>query len=96
MVDRVIELCDNFTKVDLMRECEKRGISTAGEKKAMAKRIISHDTKVTMKDVSLCANDETPDNSQREKQFEAVKNDVADNSSTDDDGSGERCNDDED
>ncbi|XP_055632935.1 uncharacterized protein LOC129773362 [Toxorhynchites rutilus septentrionalis] len=95
MADRIIELCENFTKVGLVRECEKRGISTDGEKKAMAKRIISHDTNVAVNDVSLCANDEALDNSQREKRLGTIKNGVDDDCSSNDDGSEKICYDEE-
>ena len=38
----VEELCENFTKTGLVRECEKEGLPTTGGKNEMAKRVVEH------------------------------------------------------
>lgn len=38
----VADLCENFTKVGLVRECEKRNLPADGSKSEMAKRIVEH------------------------------------------------------
>ncbi|XP_055542572.1 uncharacterized protein LOC129728180 [Wyeomyia smithii] len=43
MADRIVELCENFTKIGLARECERRQIDSSGNNETMAKRILAHD-----------------------------------------------------
>uniref|UniRef100_A0A2M4CX82 SAP domain-containing protein n=1 Tax=Anopheles darlingi TaxID=43151 RepID=A0A2M4CX82_ANODA len=39
----VEELCELFTKAGMIRECEKRGLVTAGSKRDLATRVVEHD-----------------------------------------------------
>ena len=88
MADRIAELCENFTKLGLVRECEKRGIVSTGDKTALATRILSFDTENAVNDGS---NDEEQNGSQHEESFGAENDEEKCNEEeeTDDDEHGD-------
>lgn len=66
MEDDVVLLCDTLTKLGIQRECEKRGLPTTGNKKAMAKRIVDHDKTIAENDGAPEAKDAAQDCNQND------------------------------
>lgn len=58
----VNELCELFTKAGMVRECEKRGLPTAGGKRDLTRRVVEHDATIIPNDgVTKAPHDDADD-----------------------------------
>ncbi|XP_053699437.1 uncharacterized protein LOC128746413 [Sabethes cyaneus] len=87
MADQVEELCEVLTKVGMIRECEKRGLSTDGCKKEMAQRIVNYDTTTVANDGCVRATDGVRNGKQYDDNDENDGNSANDDDINDDDDS---------